>query len=345
MVVSRVKPLILLALVASALIAPASPADAVHEPSRLLVANEWTVRTVLADGSDAREVARGGYIGDAAWGPHGEEIAYSVSICVATCPALASELRVVGARGGGDRPLLRLPGAWISNMEWSPDGRWIAFIASTTTCWGCPPPHELHVVSPRDGTHLTLGPSQDVTWSPDSRRLALVSAGTLSIAEVVAGALPVPVAFPRLAAWAPAWSPDGARLAFLGSLADVSTAYAPEHVWIVERDGSDPRELATTTFTPVTWSPDSRSVASITPQYDDIEVSTVDGQNRRRLGPRTGLIYGVAWSPDGGAIAYRHHQSGEWRNETVRAIRPDGGGDRHLLDGLGWINPNLSWSR
>jgi Tol biopolymer transport system component len=97
----------------------------------------------------------------------------------------------------------------------------------------------------------------------------------------------------------PAWSPDGAKLAFLRGYAESST------IWTVNRDGQDARR-ATRGEHPA-WSPDGRRIAFerwIDPETA-VFVIDADGTSLRRLVPRTQLLDSAspAWSPDGRRIA------------------------------------------
>jgi Tol biopolymer transport system component len=141
---------------------------------------------------------------------------------------------------------------------------------------------------------------------------------------------------------APAWSPDGRRLAYVSG---VDPYYAAGSVTITRLDGSgsvqvqasnidsavgpgwspDGLEIAfqaasqgrfwiytvradgtrkrrLTTGHNPTWSPDGRRLALI----DNYELITIDrnGKGRRRLSRRGESVLGAAWSPTGGTLAF-----------------------------------------
>jgi TolB protein len=74
-----------------------------------------------------------------------------------------------------------------------------------------------------DGTgKRAIGPGQQPSWSPDSRRIVFGSLGDLHICDVETGA--TRRLTNRRAAqhsW-PAWSPDGKRIAFVATLSDTT---------------------------------------------------------------------------------------------------------------------------
>lgn len=105
---------------------------------------------------------------------------------------------------------------------------------------------------------------------------------------------------------APAWSPDGRRLAQVAGGA----------VWVMNADGSDPVRiieymrpkfgLRIGWFSP-TWSPDGRRIAyTYTPSLDvdrDVWVMDADGSGKLRLAKTPGCAeVDVDWSPTGGRL-------------------------------------------
>jgi Tol biopolymer transport system component len=58
-----------------------------------------------------------------AWSPKGSVIAFA---------DFEGRIRVAAPDGSGDRVLASLPGAEIYELDWSPDGNWIAFTAAKT---------------------------------------------------------------------------------------------------------------------------------------------------------------------------------------------------------------------
>ncbi len=110
---------------------------------------------------------------------------------------------------------------------------------------------------------------------------------------------------------APAWSPDGTRIAFVRWVGD-----APD-IFVVGADGADLVRLTVNPgpdFAP-SWSPDGSTIAYLS-ERDGVLAAYLmdaDGQNQR---PFAGLPEGIGaldWSPDGASVAfdrvvdYEHH--------------------------------------
>jgi Tol biopolymer transport system component len=130
-----------------------------------------------------------------------------------------------------------------------------------------------------------------------------------------------------------AWSPDGRRIVFdeepIGS-------EGPWSIWIVNADGSNPRQL-TTTFgvqldSDPRWSPDGRRVAYI--RYNpsgapggssELHVVNADGSGDVRL-LSVYEPFHPSWSPDGRRLAFTVLHA----SEEIYAINADGSGLTNL---------------
>lgn len=143
-------------------------------------------------------------------------------------------------------------------------------------------------------------------------------AGVIAFTQSPGIALTAPGLAPRRVAavgWAPAWSPNGRRLAVV----------VCGELWTVDADGSHARQL---TFTPAAenepaWAPDGRHIAFTR----DGAVWTIraDGENEQRVASPG---FSPSWSPDGGRIAFD--------DGTEIFVKPlVGGGPRALVEGTG----------
>lgn len=86
---------------------------------------------------------------------------------------------------------------------------------------------------------------------------------------------------PEIGDMSPAWSPDGSRIAFRRVLPERAAA-----VFVIDRDGDHPRELARTTQErdPIAWSPDGRKVvytALVDGNFALVSLDVRSGQSTR----------------------------------------------------------------
>src|SRR5437660_7155002 len=132
--------------------------------------------------------------------------------------------------------------------------------------------------------------------------------------------LPIPTSYP-------AWSPNGAQIAFDNS----------EDVYVMSADGSGLRQLTNsagsgTDF--VAWSPDGRKILF---QRDGIYVMNADGSGVHNLtndGAVNRFVPGAnAWSPDGSKIAFKSDRDGGVDHSfQIYVMNADGSGVRRLTN-------------
>jgi Tol biopolymer transport system component len=113
-----------------------------------------------------------------------------------------------------------------SRIAWSPDGRKLAFDATTTTappgCFRSCGTWRIYVIN-ADGSSLArVAEGNRMSWSPDGRRLAYrtnvaeESAGSIATVDLTTGArvIRVPRRPSTYSVESPSWSSDGLRIAF-----------------------------------------------------------------------------------------------------------------------------------
>ena len=232
---------------------------------------------------------------------------------------------------------------WVSA---GPGDGWLRLVgdgAVTFACGGCGEGSTVVSVTPFGDADITPIGSADLVewaWSPDGTRLVATRSGTTLPSRLVLldgeGAeladLGVGVA--------PAWSPDGASLAWIGDEGLVVTD---------EELAPAPVDLGGLSNGAPFWSPDGTRfavVASDDPGAIDapasLHVVPVTGGEPRRL-TAPGYLNGITWSPDGSTLGYATVDlSGESPSRAF-VVPADGGEPQALLDGAAVLSPPV-WS-
>ena len=216
----------------------------------------------------------------------------------------------------------------------SPDGTKLAFMTRV----GAMTPYSLFVAN-ADGTgarsltgdmKVVTSELAGITWSPDGQTLvfASIDAGSDRLYRVGAdgGALVALTDEQSNRAW-PAWSPDGAWLAYQGKPASEGSS-----LMISRPDGSGERTLASVkafnaSFAGAQWAADSQRIAYFRSVSGPHVVAFVDleGQETVVSLPDEDAVNPV-WSPDGRFLAYSVNPTGgfvvDMADQTKRILIP-----------------------
>jgi len=239
-------------------------------------------------------------VGNPVISPDGDWVAYAVS--TTSLEDDNSESRIWMASTSSDAILpMTGAGASASNPQWSPDGRYLSFVASRNDGES-----QVWALDRRGGeaqqlTHVEQGVN-DYAWSPDGARLALVIRDPderadddeprpwvidrLQIKRDYAGYLDrrrthlyvqdvalgeeqeaVQITFGDYDDTDPAWHPDGRLIAFVSNRTEEPDANDNTDIWVVAADSADPAATPLRiTDNPgadgsPTWSPDGDFIA------------------------------------------------------------------------------------
>ncbi len=273
-----------------------------------------------------------------------------------------------------------------TSPRWSPDGRWVAFLsdrgsvlraggaddrpkdpAAAAAAAGKPPTDATQVwLLPTDGgeaSQLTRLPESvsDIAWSPDGRRLCIVSAATSAS---------------RPASKRQPGDPPDRDFRLIDHLQYMLNGAGfiydkPPNLWVVDVGDGAARRITSgkSVDEEPTWSPDGRRIcfvsrrhpdADLTWRYDLYLVGADGGKVTRVSGGRGDRTFThPAWSPDGkwlAAMGHRYPAGNASRNDVWRfRVGADeegdnlsGASDLMIASGMnsdlfGFADPHLHW--
>jgi Tol biopolymer transport system component len=275
--------------------------------------NTYGIVAIPASGGEPRRLTstREGRHQFPAFSPDGTVLAYAMCVIDSVCDVHAVSLGPRLETRGPPRRLTHQR-AGIQGMTWAADGRSLIYSSRL------------------DGQHLwrvALSGAEperlEIAGTPAvypavaraGEKLAFIrqGSGDSDLWKFENGAPPESILSSTLSDYAPQWSPDGRRIAFVSD----RSGRGPQ-IWAANKDG--------TNLTPITdssgrsqgtprWSPDGRWIA-YDAQGDEgtthIYVIEADGGRPRRLTTDAGTEQFPSWSRDGQFVYYRSSM-GDWR--------------------------------
>lgn len=274
-------------------------------------------------------------VGEVKFSPDGSRLAYTV--INNDGPARPySQLWIMAVADGKS---IRLGGEkeTSSNLEWSPDGQWIAYDGKLGDKSGL-------IVARPDGSNAkflaalqwTNNPlpstGKSITWSPDGKRIAFVTSVPGPETQDATGD---PIVITRYL-----YKPDDS---------EGFTRFNDNrrlHIFVVDVSSGQPRQLTTGDHNEhsIEWSPNGEEIVFISNRepnedqffnYDIFTLKVADG-SIRRLTSTESAEYRPRWSPDGKTIVHQATRRGLTDLETtmedthIWLINADGGNRREI---------------
>jgi tol-pal system beta propeller repeat protein TolB len=227
---------------------------------------------------------------------------------------------------------------------WSPDGSQIAFERGPAFP-STHPEYQIYVINGDGSGEVRLtrgGVTSGPAWSPDGSKIAFGHERDIYAMNTDGSGMVRLTNSKRYASgklekqlaqsWAPAWSPDGTKIAFLSDRAHLDVPA----IYLMDSDGSHETRLIAgegSEGSP-SWSPDGQRLAfagRATGKHRlDIHVINADGTGDTTLGgsTKTSSNADPAWSPDGTQIAFLGEGD---EGGALHVIRADGSGLRRLV--------------
>jgi TolB protein len=262
------------------------------------------IAVVPATGGEERVLVRApGGAQNLRWSPDGRWIYYRYR--GETRPPFSQKIMRVPARGGDPQALLTVR----DFLGVSPDGRFLAYFPADVD----PADQRVVAIATADGVEVgrfalphRMHPSQ---WSAAGLKLLAARRNDPSAVHALsfAGGPVRRVTTGRNFDLAPAWSPDGRRIAFASLFND------RYQLMVADARGGPRRQVPTRAepgWGPPLWSPDGRYLAFLSPGFRELHVVELATGAEARLAGGGERIEEPTWRRDGRALLYSRMQEG-----------------------------------
>lgn len=289
------------------------------------------------DGKRRLQLTQGPYgVSTVRWSPDGRFLSF---LATRYDGDAVSQVWVLDSAGGEARVLTDVKGGitmhpWLSTYAWSPDGQRLALVIQPKKPKPVPgaPPEPIVIESYRfksdSGRYHDIHTREPRIYLYDlaSRRLTALTAGDEGFGES-----------------APAWSPDGRRIAFISNRDPDWERTNNTDVWVADASGAAiPRRVTTfpgQDYGPVAWSPDGKRLAYVQGQqiqhwlYHFKQVAVISAEGGKPVLPTQALDRDTTaprFSDDGRYLEFLITDS---RRRQLGRVPLDGGPVQRLTGG------------
>ena len=248
----------------------------------------------------------------------------------------------------------KLGETYDSNPTWSPDGKRIAFVSTSSLE---PEKSMVYSMTAKGAGFKELLAINvrlmDVSWSPDGKWMLAGGVHRIYLLNISGHQYRELKVFNGGGVMNPVWSRDGKKIYFIAAMADTE-AY---QTYVMDIDSSQNisniKKLTSMKYPQsigdLAISPDGKKIAfarNETGRTYLMAIMDADGSNMRSLTP-PGDNYGdPTWSPDGGRIAFDYAPDGTVGENNIYVMDPNGSNKALLTTtGKGEIEPEWSPKR
>ena len=268
----------------------------------------------------------------------------------------------------------------VSDAQMSPDGKWIAYVVTSTDMKENAADADVWLVSTAGGEPVRLTTSKkndnQPRWSPDGRRIAFISAREEKPQVFLispTGGEAEKLTDSKSGVQSFAWSPDNSRIAYVAQQEPTADEEKKQkekddpqvfdknfkfsRIWVIDVKTKKASEVVKSDYvaTDPQWSPDGRSMAYTsvpTPKADDgslsdIWIVEIESGKQRKLVENNGPDNSPRWSPDGRQIAYltRPAKLGVIGQASLSVIPSEGGTPRAIASSFMYQSGAPRWSQ